>query len=200
MRMRWIGSFTWGIGARGQPKTPSKSLKSCLLAVILPYSGTGKLLPLPENPFCSRNHSRIISHDLSFLLPSSCISGSGPSIRGVKVCVHHLCFLRALEPMSVCRYWASENYCWRWCDINVVAKMAGIYIKEVTIVVSYSNEERDKRNRLSVQRQRMVYYNTDLYVGMSFTLFFFSLLDCPCRFICIGIFSSNSKLSPTWMD
>jgi hypothetical protein len=100
MWMRWMGSLTRGIGARGQPNTPSRSLKSCLLAGMLPYKETVKLFPA-ERPLCNRNHSRIISHELSFLLPSSCISGSGPSSSGVKVCVHHLCFHLALEPMNV---------------------------------------------------------------------------------------------------
>ena len=35
------------------------------------------------------------------MLDSSCISGSGPSIRGVRGCVHHLCcFLLALAAMK----------------------------------------------------------------------------------------------------
>lgn len=99
-----------GIGASGQPKTPSKSLRSCFFAgVMLPYiEGTERekpplMLPRtgpgpgPSTFLCILNHSRITSQELSFLLPCCCISSSGPSIRGVRGCTHHLCFLRYLD-------------------------------------------------------------------------------------------------------
>lgn len=106
MWRRWwsIGSLAWGIGARGQPNTPSNSLRSCLLAGIvppLPYPEVDKLVPgLGRPPFCALNHSRMTSQELSFLPPSSCISGSGPSMSGVNGCGHHICFFLALEPMN----------------------------------------------------------------------------------------------------
>ena len=101
---RWSGSVARGMGARGQPRTPSRSLKSWVLAGMFPYKEREKLLlpwtPRPP-PFCRRNHSLMTSQELSFLVPSSCISGSGPSIRGVRGCVHHLCcFFLALEAMN----------------------------------------------------------------------------------------------------
>lgn len=101
-----------GIGASGQPKTPSKSLRSCFFAgVMLPcIDGTERekpplMLPRtgpipgpgPSTFLCILNHSRITSQELSFLLPGCCISSSGPSIRGVRGCTHHLCFLRHLD-------------------------------------------------------------------------------------------------------
>ena len=117
MWRRSIGSLTRGIGARGQPRTPSKSLKSCFLGWIAPSNGLEKLAP--GEFFVALNHSRMTSQELSFLLPSSCISGSGHSIRGVNGwgTYHTCCFLLILEPIS----W---NYKW-WIRGTVIEEDDG---------------------------------------------------------------------------
>ncbi|GER47656.1 unnamed protein product [Striga asiatica] len=72
-----VGLVGMGMGASGQAKTPSKSLRSCL------WYADEKLLGAF---LCKPNHSRMASQELSFLAPSSTssISKSGPSIRGVR--------------------------------------------------------------------------------------------------------------------
>lgn len=65
------GLLEMGMGARGQPRTPSKRRKSwcCAGGIWGPYKDIGEDDKLSAF-LCILNHSRMISHELSFLFPS----------------------------------------------------------------------------------------------------------------------------------